>query len=48
MGVPKTRKSKSRKRMRQSHNKAVSAQTVKCKKCGALKRPHTKCAACKS
>jgi len=46
MPNPKRRHSKSRKRLRRTHD-ALSAPTlVKCPRCGATKRPHVVCDHC--
>lgn len=46
MAVPKQRKTKSRRNQRRSHIHLFSPNTVKCPKCGKLKKSHTVCAYC--
>lgn len=47
MAVPKSRKSKSKKRMRQSINMKLNLPTLtKCPSCGLLTRPHRACTHC--
>lgn len=46
MGVPKYKPSKSRKRLRRSHDALVPAQLVACGNCGAAGPRHRICAQC--
>ncbi len=46
MAVPFRKVSKTRKRMRRSHNALTSNTTTTCKNCGAVIRPHRVCASC--
>ena len=46
MAVPKRRTSKSKKRMRRTHYKAVAATLAPCPKCGEMRRPHRVCPNC--
>ncbi len=46
MAVPKRRKSKSRSRMRRSHDAMVAPNLVICKNCGISVRPHQVCHSC--
>ncbi|RDV83615.1 50S ribosomal protein L32 [Ammonifex thiophilus] len=46
MGVPKSRSSKQRKRLRRMHYKAEAPTLVACPRCKALKRPHAVCSNC--
>ena len=46
MPVPKTRKSKSKRDMRRSHDALVAANPNECSNCGELKRPHHVCPSC--
>ena len=44
--VPFHRVSKTRKRLRRSHNAITANETVKCPNCGEMIRPHRVCAKC--
>jgi large subunit ribosomal protein L32 len=46
MAVPKRRTSKSKKRKRRTHYKAVSPTLNPCPKCGEPRRPHVACPNC--
>jgi len=46
MAVPKRRTSKSKKRMRRTHYKAVATVLNPCPKCGEMRRPHHVCPNC--
>ena len=46
MAVPFRKVSKTRKRMRRSHNALTANMTTKCPKCGAMIRPHRVCPEC--
>jgi large subunit ribosomal protein L32 len=46
MPVPKRRQSKSRKRIRRSHQALVAVRTVTCKRCGHATLPHAACRNC--
>lgn len=46
MAVPFRKVSKTRKRMRRSHNALTANMTTKCPKCGAMIRPHRVCGEC--
>jgi large subunit ribosomal protein L32 len=46
MAVPKRRHSKTRAAKRRTHYKISLAAVVKCKHCGAYKRPHRVCPSC--
>jgi large subunit ribosomal protein L32 len=46
MAVPKRRVSKSRKRKRRTHYKAVAPTLNPCPKCGEPRRPHVACGNC--
>lgn len=46
MAVPFRKVSKTRKRMRRSHNALTANMTAKCPKCGAMIRPHRVCPEC--
>ncbi len=46
MAVPKSKITKSRRGMRQSHDRLVAANPAECPNCGELKRPHHVCGAC--
>lgn len=47
MAVPKQKKSKSKTRMRRSHNdKVTPAKLVPCPHCGEYTRPHHVCPSC--
>ena len=48
MAVPFRKVSKTRKRMRRSHNALTANMTTKCQKCGAMIRPHRVCPECGS
>lgn len=48
MAVPFRKVSKTRKRMRRSHNALEVVGTTKCSKCGAVIKPHRVCSACGS
>jgi len=48
MAVPFRKVSKTRKRMRRSHNALTAVGTTTCKECGAAIRPHRVCDACGS
>lgn len=48
MAVPFRKVSKTRKRMRRSHNALEAAGTTKCSSCGAIIKPHRVCKACGS
>ena len=46
MAVPKRRTSKSKKRMRRTHYKAVAPTLAPCPKCGEMRIPHRVCQNC--
>jgi len=46
MAVPFRKVSKTRKRMRRSHNALEVVGTTKCSVCGAVIKPHRVCKAC--
>jgi large subunit ribosomal protein L32 len=46
MAVPKRRTSKSKKRKRRTHYKAVRPTLNPCPKCGEARRPHVACPNC--
>ncbi len=46
MAVPFRKVSKTRKRMRRSHNALVADTMTKCPNCGAAIKPHRVCKAC--
>lgn len=46
MGVPKYKPSKSRKRLRRTHDSLTAPGLVKCANCGLATRPHTVCGNC--
>ena len=46
MAVPFRKVSKTRKRMRRSHNALEAVGTTKCPNCGEMIRPHRVCAKC--
>ncbi len=46
MAVPFRKVSKTRKRMRRSHNAFVADTMTKCPNCGAAIKPHRVCKAC--
>lgn len=46
MAVPFRKVSKTRKRMRRSHNALTVVGTTKCPNCGEMIRPHRVCPAC--
>ncbi len=46
MAVPKRRNSKTRAAKRRTHYKVKLSTVVKCKHCGAYKRPHRICPSC--
>ena len=46
MAVPFRKVSKTRKRMRRSHNALETVGTTKCSNCGAVIKPHRVCKAC--
>ncbi|HNR86902.1 MAG TPA: 50S ribosomal protein L32 [Spirochaetota bacterium] len=46
MAVPKRRKSKSKSRMRRSHNALVAPNLRPCTRCGAYVMPHRVCPEC--
>jgi large subunit ribosomal protein L32 len=46
MAVPKRRTSKSKKRKRRTHYKAVATTLNPCPKCGQPRRPHIACKEC--
>lgn len=46
MAVPKSKITRSRRGMRQSHDALVAANPNECPNCGELKRPHHICASC--
>ena len=48
MAVPFRKVSKTRKRMRRSHNALEVVGTTKCSNCGAVIKPHRVCKACGS
>ena len=48
MAVPFRKDSKTRKRMRRSHNALEVVGTTKCSECGAVIKPHRVCKACGS
>lgn len=48
MAVPFRKVSKTRKRMRRSHNALEAVGTTTCKNCGAVIKPHRVCKKCGS
>jgi len=48
MAVPFRKVSKTRKRMRRSHNALTAETTVTCSECGAVIKPHRACKECGS
>lgn len=48
MAVPFRKVSKTRKRMRRSHNALASVSTTTCPNCGATIKPHRVCKKCGS
>lgn len=46
MAVPFRKVSKTRKRMRRSHNALTADVTTKCPNCGAVIKPHRVCREC--
>ena len=48
MAVPFRKVSKTRKRMRRSHNALEATSTTVCKECGAVIKPHRVCPKCGS
>lgn len=48
MAGPKHKVTKSRIKMRRSHHRAATLNSVKCSKCGELKLAHALCLACGS
>jgi large subunit ribosomal protein L32 len=46
MGVPKYKPSKSRQRLRRTHDSLTAPGLVKCQNCGLATKPHTVCASC--
>jgi large subunit ribosomal protein L32 len=46
MPNPKRRHSKSRKRLRRTHDALTAPTLTRCSKCNATKRPHTVCPSC--
>lgn len=46
MAVPFRKVSKTRKRMRRSHNALEAVDTTKCPNCGEMIRPHRACPKC--
>lgn len=46
MAVPFRKVSKTRKRMRRSHNALEAVGTTKCTNCGEIIRPHRACPKC--
>ncbi|AML52531.1 50S ribosomal protein L32 [Falsihalocynthiibacter arcticus] len=46
MAVPKSKITKSRRGMRQSHDSLTAENPNECNNCGELKRPHHVCGAC--
>lgn len=46
MAVPFRKVSKTRKRMRRSHNALTAVGTTKCTNCGEMIRPHRACPNC--
>lgn len=48
MAVPFRKVSKTRKRMRRSHNAIEATATTKCSECGAVIKPHRVCKECGS
>lgn len=46
MAVPFRKVSKTRKRMRRSHNAITANTSTKCPNCGAVIRPHRVCKEC--
>jgi large subunit ribosomal protein L32 len=46
MGVPKHRKSKSRRDMRRSQTKKEAPNITTCPECGEAKQPHHACPSC--
>ncbi len=48
MAVPFRKVSKTRKRLRRSHNALAAVGTTVCKECGAVIKPHRVCKECGS
>ncbi len=46
MAVPKRKPSKSKTRMRRSHDRVTLNTRVKCSRCGTIKELHTICEVC--
>lgn len=46
MGVPKYKPSKSRKRLRRTHDSLTPAGIIKCANCGLATKPHAVCPSC--
>jgi len=46
MGVPKYKPSKSRQRLRRTHDSLTASSLVKCQNCGLATKPHTVCLSC--
>jgi large subunit ribosomal protein L32 len=46
MGVPKYKPSKSRQRLRRTHDSLTATALVKCQNCGLATKPHTVCPSC--
>jgi len=46
MGVPKYKPSKSRQRLRRTHDSLTATSLVKCQNCGLATKPHTICPSC--
>ncbi len=46
MAVPFRKVSKTRKRMRRTHDKIKAVELSKCPQCGATKKPHRVCPVC--
>ena len=46
MGVPKYKPSKSRQRLRRTHDSLTPPGIVKCQNCGLATKPHSVCPSC--
>jgi large subunit ribosomal protein L32 len=46
MGVPKYKPSKSRQRLRRTHDSLTPPGIIKCPNCGLATKPHTVCPSC--